>query len=156
MARFHTGGKHLAFWLLSQRFMPPIAIMIPVFLLYRNSKGWFGFSLVDTRLGLVLLYTVFALPFTVWMMYAYFRQMPPELEEAALVDGCSRMQALWKIAAPLAARASSRPAPSRSSSPGRSSSSRSSSRARTRSRSRSPSPGSSPASRATSTARPAR
>jgi multiple sugar transport system permease protein len=104
MARFRTGGKHLAFWFLSQRMMPPVAIIIPVFLLYsRYTEDWIGFSLIDTRLGLILLYTVFALPFTVWMMYAYFRQMPPELEEAALVDGCSRLQALWKIAWPLAA-----------------------------------------------------
>jgi multiple sugar transport system permease protein len=97
MARFRTGGKHLAFWVLSQRFLPPIAVVIPVFLMFRT------LSLVDSRLGLVLLYTVFALPFTIWMMYAYFRQMPPDLEEAALVDGCSRWQALWKIAWPLAA-----------------------------------------------------
>jgi multiple sugar transport system permease protein len=104
MARFRTGGKHLAFWFLSQRIMPPVAIIIPVFLLYsRYTNEWFGFSLIDTRIGLILLYTVFALPFTVWMMFAYFRQMPVELEEAALVDGCSRVQALWKIAAPLAA-----------------------------------------------------
>jgi ABC-type sugar transport system permease subunit len=104
MARFRTGGKHLAFWFLSGRMLPPIAIVIPVFLLYsRYSEEWFGFTLIDTRAGLILLYTVFALPFTVWMMYAYFRQMPPELEEAALVDGCSRLQALRKIAWPLAA-----------------------------------------------------
>ena len=104
MARFRTGGKHLAFWFLSQRIMPPVAVVIPVFLLYsRYSDAWFGFSLMDTQIGLILLYTVFALPFTVWMMYAYFRQMPAELEEAALVDGCSRFQALWKIAWPLAA-----------------------------------------------------
>jgi multiple sugar transport system permease protein len=104
MARFRTGGRHLAFWFLSQRMMPPIAIVIPIFLLYsRYSEEWLGFTLIDTRAGLILLYTVFALPFTVWMMYAYFRQMPPELEEAALVDGCSRVQALRKIAWPLAA-----------------------------------------------------
>jgi multiple sugar transport system permease protein len=97
MARFRTGGKHLAFWVLSQRFMPPIAVVIPVFLMFRT------LGLVDSRIGLILLYTVFALPFTIWMMYAYFRQMPVELEEAALVDGCSRWQALWKVAWPLAA-----------------------------------------------------
>lgn len=104
MARFRTGGKHLAFWFLSQRMLLPIAVIIPVFLLYsRYSEAWFGIQLVDTKTGLVLLYTVFALPFTVWMMYVYFRQMPVELEEAALVDGCSRVQAIWKIACPLAA-----------------------------------------------------
>jgi multiple sugar transport system permease protein len=104
MARFRTGGKHLAFWFLSQRIMPPIAIIIPVFLLYaRYTEQWIGVSLVDTKLGLILLYTVFALPFTVWMMFAYFRQMPVDLEEAALVDGCTRLQALFKVAWPLAA-----------------------------------------------------
>lgn len=104
MARFRTGGKHLAFWFLSQRMMPAIAVVIPIFLLYsRYSEEWLGFALLDTHIGLILLYTVFALPWTVWMMYAYFRQMPAELEQAALVDGCSRWQALWKVAVPLAA-----------------------------------------------------
>jgi multiple sugar transport system permease protein len=103
MARFRTGGKHLAFWFLSQRMLPPVAVIIPVFLLYSNySEAWLGVRLIDTHVGLVLLYTVFALPFTVWMMYAYFRQMPVELEEAALVDGCSRWQVLWRVAWPLA------------------------------------------------------
>ena len=103
MARFRTGGKHLSFWFLSQRILPPIAVVIPIFLLFsRYSEEWFGVRLIDTQAGLIMLYTVFALPFTVWMMYAYFRQMPVELEEAALVDGCSRVQALAKIAWPLA------------------------------------------------------
>ena len=104
MARFRTGGKHLAFWFLSQRLLPPVAVVLPIFLLYsRYSEEWLQVRLYDTRIGLVLLYTVFSLPWTVWMMYSYFRQMPPELEHAALVDGCSRWQALWKIAIPLAA-----------------------------------------------------
>lgn len=103
MARYRTGGQHLAFWVLSQRFLPPIAVVIPIFLMYRNAPDWIGITLIDSRLGLVLLYTVFVLPFTIWMMYAYFRQMPIELEEAALVDGCSRFQALRRIAWPLAA-----------------------------------------------------
>jgi multiple sugar transport system permease protein len=104
MARYRTGGKHLAFWFLSQRMLPPVAVVLPVFLLYSQySKGWIGLRLIDTRIGLIVLYTVFALPWTVWMMYSYFRQMPPELEQAALVDGCTRWQALWKVAVPLAA-----------------------------------------------------
>jgi len=104
LARFATGGKHLAFWFLSQRLLPPVAVVIPVFLLYsRYSEQWIGLRLIDTHYGLILLYTVYSLPWTVWMMYSYFRQMPPELEHAALVDGCSRWQALRKIAIPLAA-----------------------------------------------------
>ena len=96
LARFDTGGQHLKFWVLSQRFLPPIAIVLPIFLLYRS------YGLYDTRLGLILIYTVMTLPLTVWMMYAYFRQLPKEMEEAALVDGCTRWGALWRVALPLA------------------------------------------------------
>jgi multiple sugar transport system permease protein len=97
LARFDTGGQHLAFWVLSQRFLPPVAIILPIFLLFRN------IALYDTHLGLIILYTVMTLPVTVWMMSTYFRQLPRSLEEAAQVDGLSRWQALWLIAAPLAA-----------------------------------------------------
>lgn len=97
LARFDTGGQHLAFWVLSQRFLPPVAIILPVFLLFRN------LALYDTHYGLILLYTFMTLPLTVWMMSTYFRQLPRSLEEAALVDGLSRWQALWMIAVPLAA-----------------------------------------------------
>lgn len=97
LARFNTGGQHLSFWVLSQRFLPPIAIVLPIFLIYRM------LGLHDTHFGLIIAYTVFTLPVTVWMMFAYFRQMPKSLEEAALVDGCTRWQALWRVAIPLAA-----------------------------------------------------
>jgi len=97
LARFNTGGQHLSFWVLSQRFLPPIAIVLPIFLIYRN------IGIYDTRTGLVLAYVVFTLPVSVWMMYAYFRQMPKSMEEAALVDGCTRWQAFWSVAVPLAA-----------------------------------------------------
>ena len=96
LARFGTGGRHLAFWVLSQRFLPPIAVILPIFLLYRH------YGLYDTRTGLVLVYTVFTLPLSVWMMFAYFRQVPRSLEEAALVDGASWWGAFWRVAVPLA------------------------------------------------------
>jgi multiple sugar transport system permease protein len=95
-ARFNTGGQHLSFWVLSQRFLPPVAVVLPIFLLYRS------YGLNDTRFGLILVYTVMTLPLSTWMMFAYFRQMPPTLEEAALVDGCSRWRAFWQVALPLA------------------------------------------------------
>ena len=97
LARFNTGGKHLAFWVLSQRFLPPIAVILPIFLIYRTLR------ITDTHFGLIIAYTVLTLPVSVWMMYAYFRQMPRSMEEAALVDGCSRWQAFWSVAVPLAA-----------------------------------------------------
>jgi multiple sugar transport system permease protein len=97
LARFNTGGQHLSFWVLSQRFLPPIAIVLPIFLNYRN------LGLNDTHIGLILAYTVFTLPVSVWMMFAYFRGMPRSLEEAALVDGCTRWTSFWRVAVPLAA-----------------------------------------------------
>jgi multiple sugar transport system permease protein len=97
LARYGTGGKHLSFWVLSQRFLPPIAVVLPIFLIYRS------IGLHDTRTGLVIAYTVFTLPVTVWMMFAYFRGMPRSMEDAALVDGCTRWQAFWRVAVPLAA-----------------------------------------------------
>ncbi len=97
LARFNTGGQHLAFWVLSQRFLPPVAIVLPIFLLFRN---W---GLYDTRFGLIIAYTFMTLPLSVWMMYAYFKQLPKSLEEAAHVDGLSRWQALWMVAVPIAA-----------------------------------------------------
>jgi multiple sugar transport system permease protein len=97
LARFNTGGQHLSFWVLSQRFLPPIAIVLPVFLIYRM------LGLHDTHIGLIILYTVFTLPVSVWMMFAYFRGMPRSMEDAALVDGWSRWQAFLRVAVPLAA-----------------------------------------------------
>jgi multiple sugar transport system permease protein len=96
LARFNTGGKHLSFWVLSQRFLPPIAVILPTFLIYRL------LHLADTHIGLIIAYTVFTLPVSVWMMFAYFRQLPKSMEDAALVDGCTRWQALWSVAVPLA------------------------------------------------------
>lgn len=97
LARFNTGGQHLSFWVLSQRFLPPVAVVLPIFLIYRL------FRMNDTHIGLIIAYTAFTLPVSVWMMYAYFRQMPRSLEDAALVDGCSRWGAFWSVAVPLAA-----------------------------------------------------
>ena len=96
LARFNTGGQHLSFWVLSQRFLPPIAVVLPFFLIYRVLR------LNDTHVGMIIAYTVFTLPVSVWMMFAYFRQMPGSLEEAALVDGCTRWQSFWRVAVPLA------------------------------------------------------
>jgi multiple sugar transport system permease protein len=95
LARFNTGGHNFAFWILSQRFLPPVAVVFPIFLLFRTLQ-W-----VDTYHGLILLYTTFNLPFVVWMMRGYFWDVPVEIEESALVDGCSRLRTLWFITLPL-------------------------------------------------------
>ena len=96
IVRFRTGGENLAVWILMQRLLPPIAIVFPLFLAY----AWIG--LADTYLGLILLYTAFALPYVVWMMRGYLLEVPLELEEAALVDGCTRLGVLWRVVLPVA------------------------------------------------------
>ena len=96
LVRFKTGGENLAVWIISQRMMPPVAIVFPIFLLY-VFFGW-----VDTYFGLILLYTAFALPYGIWMMRGYIEDIPLELEESALVDGCSRWEVLWKVVFPMA------------------------------------------------------
>jgi multiple sugar transport system permease protein len=96
LARFRTGGDNLAVWIISQRMIPPIAIVFPLFLLY----VWFGW--VDTYHGLILLYTAFNLPYVIWMMRGYIEDIPRELEESALVDGCTRWQVLLRVVFPMA------------------------------------------------------
>lgn len=97
MARFNTGGGQLSFWVLSQRIMPPVAVILPIFLLYRTV------GLVDTYTGLILLHTVFNLPICIWMLRSYFVEVPAEVEEGALIDGATRIQVLRYVTLPLAA-----------------------------------------------------
>ncbi len=95
LARFRTGGDNLAVWIISQRMIPPIAIVFPLFLLY----VWLGW--VDTYHGLIMLYTAFNLPYVIWMMRGYIEDVPSELEESALVDGCTRWQVLVRVIFPM-------------------------------------------------------
>ena len=94
--RFRTGGENLAMWIISQRMLPPVAIVFPVFLLYVY-LDW-----VDTFHGLIVLYVAFSLPYVIWMMRGYIQEIPIELEESAEVDGCSRWQIIWKVVVPMA------------------------------------------------------
>jgi multiple sugar transport system permease protein len=87
--------KDQLFFILSTRFMPPVVVVIPIFLMYRN------LNLLDTRLGLTLVYTAFNLPFTIWMMKGFVDDVPVEYEDAAMLDGFSRFEAFWKVTMPL-------------------------------------------------------
>lgn len=95
LARFNTGGRHFGLWLLSQRLLPPVVLVIPLFLMYRG-LGW-----LDTHHGLIALYTVINLPYVVWMLRSYIGGVPVEIEESALVDGSTRLGVLWRITLPL-------------------------------------------------------
>jgi multiple sugar transport system permease protein len=96
LARYKVGGNNLPFYILSQRFMPPVAVIFP-FLLVFKALRW-----MDTYQALILIYMTFNLPYAVWMMRGFFLEIPTEVEESALVDGCSPLGAFWHIALPLA------------------------------------------------------
>jgi multiple sugar transport system permease protein len=95
-SRLAFGGKDaIANWMLSLRFMPPIAVAIPLFLMMKSV------GLGDTYMGIVLPYIAFSLPLMVWILIGFFDEIPRELDEAALVDGCSRIAILWRIMLPI-------------------------------------------------------
>jgi multiple sugar transport system permease protein len=74
--------------------LPPVVVAIPMFLMYRV------FGMTDTHIGLIILYTAFNLSFAVWLMKGFIDEIPREYEEAALIDGYTRMQAFFKIVLP--------------------------------------------------------
>src|SRR5436309_13847764 len=94
-SRFRVPGKDdLLFFILSTRMMPPIAVAIPVYLMFRNV------GLNDTHVGLILLYTVVNLSLSVWLLKGFMDEIPREYEEAAMVDGYTRWQAFIKVVLP--------------------------------------------------------
>lgn len=97
-SRLRFRGKSALFgFILTSRLLPAIAVAIPIFAIVRQ------LGLLDTHLALILVYLAFTTPFTIWFLTRYFDFMPPDVEEAAMVDGCSRLQALLHIVLPLSA-----------------------------------------------------
>jgi multiple sugar transport system permease protein len=90
-------NNDIAFWIISQRMLPAVVVILPYMIMYRI------LGLIDTRPGMILAYTVFNLPFAVWILRDFFAGLPVDLEESALIDGASRIQAFQKIVLPLAA-----------------------------------------------------
>ena len=88
------GSDDLLFFILSGRMLPAVVVAIPIFLMYRQV------GLHDTHLGMILVYTVFNLSLTVWLLKGFIDEIPREYEEAAMVDGYSRFQAFYKIVLP--------------------------------------------------------
>jgi len=97
-SRFRVPAKDdLLFFILSTRMMPPIAVAIPIYLMYREV------GLSDTRLGMIVLYTAVNVSLAVWLLKGFIDEIPREYEEAALVDGYTRLQAFRKVVLPQAA-----------------------------------------------------
>ncbi|UCD29844.1 MAG: carbohydrate ABC transporter permease [Planctomycetota bacterium] len=88
-------NDNIAFWIISQRFLPPALFVVPFLLLYST------LNLVDTHIGLILAYTMFNVPFAVWIMRDFFMNLPPDLEDSALVDGATHWHAFVRIVLPL-------------------------------------------------------
>ncbi len=100
LARFRLRGgmqRYVGFSLLMVRLLPPIVIIIPIFLVAQ------GVGLLNTRLSLIVVYAAFNVTIVVWMMESFFREIPVDLEEAAMVDGDTRFTAFRRIVLPLAA-----------------------------------------------------
>ena len=89
-------NKDISFWFLSQLILPPVAIIMPLLILYRR------LNLIDTHIGLILLYTVANLPIVIWIMRDQFHSIPPEMEQASVVDGSTYFGAFGRIVLPIA------------------------------------------------------
>jgi multiple sugar transport system permease protein len=89
-------NSDIAFWLISQRMLPPVAVIIPIYVMFQQ------FSLLNTHAGLIIAYTAANLPLAVWFLRDYFQTIPIDLEESAFIDGANRYQVLFRIILPLA------------------------------------------------------
>jgi multiple sugar transport system permease protein len=102
LTRFHYrlgrfGNDDIAFFFISQRMLPPAAVVFPFLLMYKT------LDLLDNPYGLAIAYTLFNLPLAVWVLREAFRNVPIEIEESALVDGCTRLGTFLRVSLPLAA-----------------------------------------------------
>jgi multiple sugar transport system permease protein len=94
IARFRAGGRQLPFQILQLRMFPPIAIIIPLLFLFIEVKIW------NTYLGLIVLYGAVTFPFVVWLLRSFFQEVPREISEAAIVDGCTQWGAFFRAVLP--------------------------------------------------------
>jgi ABC-type glycerol-3-phosphate transport system permease component len=96
-ARFTFRGKRLLLLvLLLSQMLPGASVIVPLFQLLKEV------GLYDTLTGLTLIHTAVLLPFVIWLLYGFFSTIPREVEDAALIDGCSRLDTLWRVVLPLA------------------------------------------------------
>jgi multiple sugar transport system permease protein len=93
MARFKM--RTLSLVILLMRMIPTIVFMLPLFVVYQQ------LGLIDTHMGLIMSHLILTLPLTIWVMISFFEDVPVEVEQSAMVDGCSRFGVFWRIAVPL-------------------------------------------------------
>lgn len=97
IARWRFGGGLFSTALLVLRMLPTIALIIPIYIMYKM------LGLTNSYLGLIIVYTVLYVPFAVWLLVGFLREFPVEIEEAAMIDGCSRLKALIRVVVPIIA-----------------------------------------------------
>ncbi len=103
VSRFSFRGRSVfTTTVLSTQMFPGVLFLLPLFLIFTNINAATGIQLVGSRLGLVITYLTFTLPFSIWMLVGYFDSIPRELDEAAMVDGCTPLGALWRVVLPAA------------------------------------------------------
>ena len=103
ISRYRLAGKeNIYFWTITNRMAPPAVFLLPLFLLFTQAFTIGEWKLYDTRIGLILLYCVFNLPFAIWTLRGVIEGIPVELDEAAYVDGASTWQVLMQVILPLA------------------------------------------------------
>jgi len=103
VSRYNFHGKRVfTVTVLSTQMFPGILFLLPLFLLYVNIGNATGIALFGSRGGLILTYLTFSLPFSIWMLIGYFDSVPRDLDEAALVDGCGPLGALFRVVVPAA------------------------------------------------------
>jgi multiple sugar transport system permease protein len=90
------GNGDILFWMISQRILPPVVVVVPVYMMFQQVR------LLDTHIALILIYTVVNLPIVVWLMYDFFVSIPKDLEESAQLDGATRFTTFWEIVLPMA------------------------------------------------------
>ncbi len=103
LSRYSLVGKeNIFFWTITNRMAPPAVFLLPLFLLYTQVFSIGSYSLFDTRIGLILLYCVFNLPFAIWLLKGMIDAIPNELDEAAMLDGAGLWHILTRVIIPLA------------------------------------------------------
>jgi multiple sugar transport system permease protein len=103
MSRYDLGGKEsIFFWTITNRMAPPAAFLLPLFLLLTQVFRFGDFMLFDSRIGLILIYCLFNLPFAIWTLRPTVDAIPKELDEAATVDGASTWLVIKEVIFPLA------------------------------------------------------
>ncbi|MEU2590480.1 carbohydrate ABC transporter permease [Streptomyces albidoflavus] len=103
VSRYRFRGKRVfTVTVLSTQMFPGILFLLPLFLIYVNIGNATGIALFGSRGGLILTYLTFSLPFSIWMLIGYFESVPRELDEAATVDGCGPLGALFRVVVPAA------------------------------------------------------